>query len=163
MKLLKRLTVFAVTAVLAAGATTAFAADPGPVNKETKVTATVGSTYTLSIPADQSITFGAANNNLSGALAVSGNIANNKKVTVTVGSTGSLTSNVATTTIPFTVTQQNSNAAFTGANWSAAELRATTPKSIALAVKVTQDAWNAAQAGSYSGGITFTAAIADAT
>lgn len=163
MKFLKSLTAFALTAALAAGATTAFAADTGTTQSTTEVRTTVDSTYILTIPANQAVTFGAPASALSGALTVTGNVANNKRVVVAVSSSGSFTSSEASTSIPFTVTRQGSAAAFSSADWSAAELCAATPKSIALAVNVSQAAWQAAQAGSYTASITFTADIKDVT
>ncbi len=132
---------------------TALAADQ---SGETRVSATVESSYTLTIPSDQSIAFGATKTDLSSPLKVTGNVGAGKTVTVTAV-TQALTCPDQDTVIPFTL--QKDGAAFTSEVWTDEELRADTPKELTLSVVIAESDWNAAKAGAYAGSIVFSAAL----
>ena len=122
----------------------------------TTVSATIESSYLLTIPSDQTIPFGAKRTELSSSLKVTGNIAAGKAVTVTA-TTSAMSCPDQDTTIPFTL--QKNGAVFNGETWTDAELRAATPKELTLSVVVSESDWNAAKAGEYAGYIVFNAAL----
>lgn len=128
---------------------------------KTDLNAKVDSTYKLTIPAQTTLTFGAASTKLDGVLKVSGNVDVDEKVTVTATS-NALKNASHNVELPYTL--MNGQAAFTTANWSETELREGLEgdgkgKELQLSVAITKDAWEAAKAGSYAGSITFTAEL----
>ncbi|MDO4341089.1 MAG: hypothetical protein Q4C91_23945 [Eubacteriales bacterium] len=128
---------------------------------KTDLNAEVDSTYKLTIPAQTTLTFGAASTKLDGVLKVSGNVDVDEKVTVTATS-NALKNASHKVELPYTL--MNGQAAFTTANWSETELREGLEgdgkgKELQLSVAITKDAWEAAKAGSYAGSITFTAEL----
>lgn len=114
---------------------------------EVTVTATVDSAYTLSVPkVPVNIPYGQVNTDLE--ITVSGNVASGKTVSVTTVD-GSLKS--GNLEIPYTVAPKS-------LNWAAAEITedGTTKKGV-LTIK--KETWDAAQAGTYTDTVTFTATM----
>lgn len=147
----------------------------------TKLSASVDSKYTLTIPQDTSIVFNRTSTELNGTLKVTGNVDTDEKVVVTALS-GALHNNTHGVDLPYTLktaasattdtettdteTTDTETKAFTEAEWSESELRAgqtETGKEIQLFIGITEDAWKAAKAGSYEGTITFTATLTKQT
>ncbi len=129
--------------------------------KDTKLSAEVGSTYQLTIPAATTINYGSLSTNLSGALKVSGNVDVGEKVTVTATS-NPLRNESHGENLSYTL--MSGTAVFTTADWSEEELRrglegAGSGKEISLSVAITAEAWAAAKAGSYEGSVTFKAEL----
>lgn len=154
-------------ALAAAAALTGSLAVPAGVwaentqSKETELKTTVRSTYTLSIPAETTITYGITSTNLSGVLKVSGNVDVGETVTVTATS-NALKNATHNETLPYTL--MNGTAAFESDNWTETELRtglegAGKGKELQLSIAITEAAWKAAKAGSYEGSITFKATL----
>lgn len=128
-------------------------------SKDTTLTAEVPSTYTLTIPAATTITYGNTSTDLSGKLKVTGNVLPSQSVTVTADAKP-LRNAVQNTDLPYTL--ENASGSFTTASWSEAELRSGLGgdgmgKEIQLSVKLKESDWNQAKAGTYSGSIVFTA------
>lgn len=126
---------------------------------DTTIKAKIDSTYTLTIPLETEIAFNAETTNLASKLKVTGNVLPTQKVDVTATS-GNFHNSVQDTDLPYTL--KDDKGAFTGASWSADELRAGLEgkgKEIGLSINIAPSDWNQAKAGDYTGTITFTAAM----
>ena len=114
---------------------------------EVTVTATVDSAYTLSVPkVPVNIPYGQVNTDLE--ITVSGNVASDKTVSVTTVD-GSLKS--GNLELPYTIDS-------TALSWAGTEMTkdGTTKKGV-LTIK--KETWDAAQAGTYTDTVTFTATM----
>ena len=121
----------------------------------TTVTATVDSTYTMTIPAETKIPFNQVETKLNGQLKVKGNVKSSEEVYVTADANP--LENEKNETISYVLKQ--GGAEFTNATWSEQELRA--EKAYDLSVTIPQATWDTAKAGTYTGGIVFTAQLRD--
>lgn len=119
----------------------------------TTVTATVDSTYTMTIPAETKIPFNQVETKLNGQLKVKGNVRSNEEVSV-VAAVNPL-KNEKKETISYVLKQ--GGAEFKSATWSEQELRE--EKAYELSVTIPQATWDTAKAGTYTGGIVFTAEL----
>lgn len=137
-----------------------YAESPSQQSGELQIKTEVDSSYTLTIPQNTDIEFEKTSTQLSGALKVSGNVDTDEQVTVTA--TANPLSKASGETIDYALT--DGTAAFTGAVWDEAELRAGLTnaegqKAIDLYIEITEDEWSQAKAGSYAGTITFVASL----
>lgn len=121
----------------------------------TTVTATVDSTYTMTIPAETKIPFNQVETKLNGQLKVKGNVRSNEEVSV-VAAVNPL-ENEKKEKIAYVLKQ--GGAEFKSATWSEQELRE--EKAYELSVTIPQATWDTAKAGTYTGGIVFTAQLRD--
>lgn len=128
-------------------------------SKDTSITAKIQSTYTLSIPASTTIDFEKTSTNLKETLKVTGNVLPTQEVAVTAKA-GAFHNKVQNTDLPYKLIDKRNNSEFTTATWSEDELRDGS-KELTLSVDITKEAWDAAEAGSYEGSITFTANLQD--
>lgn len=128
-------------------------------SKDTSITAKIQSTYTLSIPASTTIDFKETSTNLKETLKVTGNVLPTQEVAVTAKA-GAFHNKVQNTDLPYKLIDKRNNSEFTTATWSEDELRDGS-KELTLSVDITKEAWDAAEAGSYEGSITFTANLQD--
>lgn len=141
---------------------TALALD-NPQEGNTEITTSVPSEYLLTVPAKVDIAFEAESTPLP-AVTVTGNVAVNETVTVTADlNGGELTGDRASKRIPFALNDE-SGAAFTQAVWDEDELRLgfDDPDQAVeqpLSVDIAKSVWDQAQAGAYTGRITFTAEL----
>lgn len=122
----------------------------------TEITATLGTTYILTIPSDTEITLNTLSNPI-GNLGISGmRVETGKQITVTATSPTN-NFNLKTTggdAIPYSLTIDDTAANST--NFTSNGIKPVT-------VEITQAAWNAAPAGSYSDIVTFTASVTNIT
>lgn len=119
----------------------------------TTVTATVDSTYTMTIPAETKIPFNQVETKLNGQLKVKGNVRSNEEVSV-VAAANPL-ENEKNEMISYVLKQGETE--FKSATWSEQELRE--EKAYDLSVTIPQATWDTAKAGTYTGGIVFTAEL----
>lgn len=136
------------------------AAAPEDQTSSTQLNAEVDSKYTLTIPSTTNIQFNELSTKLDGELKVTGNVDTDEQIVVKA------TANPLTKTsgekIDYKLTDGTTD--FTGAVWNEAELRAGLAnaegqKAIDLFIEITQDEWNQAKAGSYTGNVTFVASL----
>lgn len=128
-------------------------------SKDTSITAKIQSTYTLSIPASTTIDFKETSTNLKETLKVTGNVLPTQEVVVTAKA-GAFHNKVQNADLPYKLIDKRNDSEFTTATWSEDELRDGS-KELTLSVDITKEAWDAAEAGSYEGSITFTANLQD--
>lgn len=129
-----------------------------PIHAEdatTAISATVPSTYQLSIPAKTSIPFNATSTPLQGNLKVVGNVSNGQSVEVSV-TAKYFENKPEKSTLPYKLMTGNDE--FITKTWDETQLRdgSTT---IPLRIQIALADWNKAQAGEYSGIIIFTATL----
>lgn len=137
-----------------------YAESPSQQSGEMQIKTEVDSSYTLTIPQNTDIEFEKTSTQLSGALKVSGNVDTDEQVTVTA--TANPLCKTTGESIDYALT--DGTAAFKGAVWDEAELRAGLTnaegqKAIDLYIEITEDEWSQAKAGSYAGTITFVASL----
>ena len=134
-----------------------------PQKGSTEITAKVPSEYLLTVPSKVEISFEAESTPLP-AIGVTGNVAVGETVTVTADlNGGELTGDRDTKRIPFALNDET-GAAFTQAVWDEDDLRlgfddADRIVEQRLSVDIAKDVWDHAQAGAYTGRITFTAEL----
>lgn len=130
--------------------------------KDTTITANVQSTYTLSIPADTTVKFEATSTDLAGKLKVSGNVLPTQEVVVTTQA-DTFHNTAQNTDLPYRL--MNGSEEFTTATWDEATLRAGLQEgqgtAIQLSIAIDENDWKTAEAGDYTGTITFTANLQD--
>lgn len=130
--------------------------------KDTTITANVQSTYTLSIPADTTVKFEATSTDLSGKLKVSGNVLPTQEVVVTAQA-DTFHNTAQNTDLPYKL--MNGSEEFTTATWDENTLRAGLQEeqgtAIQLSIAIDESDWKTAEAGDYTGTITFTANLQD--
>lgn len=133
---------------------TAFAADTD--TKTATITTSIEPTYTVTIPADTSVTFNATETAF-GAIEVSAaQIDPDKCIKVALTTDGKLENAVDNTkVIPYEI--KAGDAAFTSATYLAAG------EKTELTINITQEDWNKAYAGEYSDTVTFTVSYEDKT
>lgn len=128
-------------------------------DKTTDLKADVPSSYTLTIPEKTDISYGSESVDLKGILKVSGNVRTTEIVKVSAVS-NPLTLVGGTETLPYTL--KSGENPFTSATWSETDLRdglAGAGKSFQLSVAIDKTVWETAKAGTYNGGIVFTAEL----
>ncbi len=119
---------------------------------EVTVTAVVPASYTVSIPADTTVTYNVASTEFGAITLTAARLEAGKAVEVTVDA-GAL-ENAAEETIAYTINDaagEFSSATFDEAN-----------ESVALTIEIAPDAWTAAEAGTYNATVTFTVETVDA-
>lgn len=146
--------------MLLAAAMPVYAGDSSQQSGELQIKTDVDSSFTLTIPQNTNIDFKSTSTQLSGVLKVSGNVDTDEQITVTAKA--SPLAKTSGETIAYTLT--DGTAAFTGAVWNEAELRAGLTnaegqKAIPLYIEIAEDEWSRAKAGSYAGTVTFTAEL----
>ncbi len=123
----------------------AYAANP--TSGSTTITTTVEPKYTVLIPADTTIVYGATSSSIGSINVTSLQLETGKQLVISTTPSGTLKNSAdASKTISYALKCDNtafSSAAFTSTG------------SKALTVEITSSAWNAAVAGSYSDTITF--------
>ena len=160
----KRLT--AATAAIITLAGTCALAGPAladPQSGNTTLSATVDSTFMLTIPADTTIAYEETSTELPG-LKVTGNV--NKQYVAVTATAGDLaaTNRIDGATIDYTLSTNNGAYPGSGLVWTEAELRTgyldeDAAKTEPLSVDITEATWKSAKAGTYQGKITFTATM----
>ncbi len=129
-------------------------------SKDTTIRATIQSTYTLTIPAETTIDFEAVSTNLEGELKVAGNVLPSQEVEVTANA-GTFHNTVQNTDLPYKL--MNGQEEFKTSTWDEDTLRAGLQegqgKAIPLSIAIEEADWETAEAGEYTGTITFTATL----
>ena len=116
---------------------------------DVEVKTSIAPTYTVSIPADTTVTFNTLTTSFGSVKLESAQIEPYAFVYVSLNASGTLKNQADTSkTIAYTI--QYGGNAFTGTSLTKAG------QSKPLTINITQDAWNAAYAGSYSDTVTFT-------
>lgn len=147
--------------IAAAASLTAFAIDYPGGNQDTEITTSVAPTFTVSIPADTSVDFNDTSTSFGSVKLDSARLDPNKAVQVTIESDGELNNSADNgSVIPYTLTAaKGSDTTEVTAGYSA---KFTAPgDKIDLAINITQEAWDAADAGDYSDVVSFTIAYVD--
>ena len=144
--MMKKLTALVLVIVLTLSlSVTAFAAD----NRNTTITTSISPTYTVTIPANTNVTFNMLSTSFGAVTLTAAQIDPGYAVKVVLTASGKLKNQADNTkTIAYTI--KNANGTFTSAQYTTAGQE--TP----LTIDITQAAWNAAFAGSYSDTVTFT-------
>ncbi|MCD8398460.1 MAG: hypothetical protein LUD12_15010 [Lachnospiraceae bacterium] len=138
----------ALTLSLSATAFADVTQDSDPKTGTTTISTSISPTYTVTIPADTTITFNTTSTSIGNIELSSAQLDPGYAVKVSA-SAGALENEAdASKTIPYTLKSDGS--AFTSAQYTVKG------EYTALAVDITEDDWNSAYAGSYSGTITFT-------
>ena len=143
------------TALLMTGVMPVYAAE-NQQSGTTAVKARVESTYTLTIPSNTNLSFGAENTAI-GALSVTGNISPTQQVEVSAEKTDFVDETDAANTFSFDLLHDGQ--IFTGQIWSEAEVRAAQAVSALLTVHISEATWKNAKAGSYRAVLTFRAEL----
>ena len=139
--------------LLASMSVTAFAANStgGP----TTITIDIAPTYTVTIPANTTVAFNAAETAFGAIEVTAAQIHPNKCIKVELTSDGKLENSIdATKVIPYTI-KDSEGAAFTSATYL------TEGDKTELSIHITANDWNAAYAGEYSDTVTFTVSYED--
>ena len=132
---------------------TAFAANT--TGGDADITASIASTYTVTIPADVNVAFNATKTDFGAIEVTASQIHPNKCIKVELTSDGKLENSIdATKVIPYAI-KDSTGAAFTSA------IYLTEGDKTELSIHITADDWNAAYAGEYSDTVTFTVSYED--
>ena len=144
--MMKKLTALVLVIVLTLSlSVTAFAAD----NRNTTITTSISPTYTVTIPANTNVTFNTLSTSFGAVTLTAAQIDPGYAVKVELTASGTLKNQADNTkTIAYTI--KDANGAFTSAQYTTAGDKTD------LTIDITQAAWNAAFAGSYSDTVTFT-------
>lgn len=144
---MKKLTALVLALVLVLSlSVTAFAAED---NRNTNITTSIAPTYTVTIPADTDVTFNALSTSFGSVTLTAAQIDPGYAVKVELNASGLLKNGADNTkTIAYAI--NDANGAFTSAQYTTAGDKTD------LTIDITQEAWNAAFAGSYSDTVTFT-------
>lgn len=126
-------------------------------SKTTTLTTDVASEYTLTIPKDTSIAFGAEEMEI-GVVKVTGNVKPAETVRVDVETGNFISQDDARDTIALTLINQNDNNEFKSSIWNENDMRNET-KEIPLVVQIKKEDWDKAYAGTYQATLTFTASL----
>ena len=126
-------------------------------SKNTTLTTEVASEYTLTIPMDTSIAFGAEETDI-GFVKVTGNVKPAETVKVDVETSNFISQDDPEDTIALTLINKNDNSEFGISIWNEKEMRNET-KEIPLVVQVKEEDWAKAYAGIYQATLTFTASL----
>lgn len=124
----------------------------------TTLTATIDSSYVLTIPMDTPVSYGTVDTDLSGALKVIGNVRSSQQVTVSA-TTEQFKNDDGQAEFTYMLLDKSKDIPFSKGVWNEAELRNSQPKEIPLAIHIPQDTWNKAKAGTYKSTVTFTAEL----
>lgn len=125
--------------------------------ESTTLTTDVASEYTLTIPKDMTIPFGAEETGI-GSVKVTGNVKPEETVKVDVETGNFISQDDPQDTIALTLINKNDNSEFGISIWNEKEMRDET-KEIPLAVQVKKEDWAKAYAGTYQATLTFTASL----
>ena len=119
------------------------------------ITASIASTYTVTIPADVNVAFNATETAFGAIKVEAAQIHPDKCIKVALASDGKLENSIdATKVIPYAI-KDSEGAAFTSATYL------TEGDKTELSIHITADDWNAAYAGEYSDTVTFTITYED--
>lgn len=143
-----------VSIIAAAAMLTACALPVCAEDQTTTITATVPSSYILTIPANTTVAYHAASTKLDGTVKVTGKLAANETVTVTAAA-GDLAT-ASGDKLAYQLMKED-NSAFTADTWTKADIQAN--KSTDVYISIAAADWDAAVAGNYTGTITFTAEV----
>ena len=140
-------------ALLMSLSVTAFAANTSV--GEADITTSIAPTYTVTIPADVTVTFNATQTAFGSIQVAAAQIHPDKCIKVTLASDGKLENSIdATKVIPYAI-KDSEGAAFTSATYL------TEGDKTELSIHITANDWNAAYAGEYSDTVTFTVSYVD--
>lgn len=144
---MKKLVSFALMLALSAAlSATAFADDD---NRSVEVKTHIDPTYTVTIPANTTVTFNAEDTSFGKIELTKAQLDPGKKVNVTLSASGTLKNKADTTkTLPYQI--QSAGQKFTSAAYT------TAGDSTALTIHIAQEDWNKAYAGNYADTVTFT-------
>lgn len=144
---MKKLVSFALMLALSAAlSATAFADDD---NRSVEVKTHIDPTYTVTIPANTTVTFNAEDTSFGKIELTKAQLDPGKKVNVTLSASGTLKNKADTTkTLPYQI--QSAGQKFTSAAYT------TAGQSTALTIHIAQEDWNKAYAGNYADTVTFT-------
>ena len=144
---MKKLVSFALMLALSAAlSATAFADDD---NRSVEVKTHSDPTYTVTIPANTTVTFNAEDTSFGKIELTKAQLDPGKKVNVTLSASGTLKNKADTTkTLPYQI--QSAGQKFTSAAYT------TAGDSTALTIHIAQEDWNKAYAGNYADTVTFT-------
>ena len=132
---------------------TAFAANT--TGGDADITASIASTYTVTIPANTTVAFNATETDFGAIEVTASQIHPNKCIKVELISDSKLENSIdATKVIPYAI-KDSTGAAFTSA------IYLTEGDKTELSIHITADDWNAAYAGEYSDTVTFTVSYED--
>lgn len=129
----------------------------GAEEKSTTLITDVASEYTLTIPMNMEITFGAEETGI-GSVKVTGNVKPAETVKVDVETGNFISQDDPQDTIVLTLINKNDNSEFGISIWNEKEMRDETKK-IPLAVQIKSEDWGKAHAGTYQATLTFTASL----
>lgn len=144
---MKKLAAFTLALALSAAmSTTAFADDD---NRMVEVTAHIDPTYTVTIPANTTVTFNAVDTSFGAITLTAAQLDPDKSVKVALSASGTLkNSKDDRKTLAYQIL--DGDAAFTSAAYT------TAGQSTALTIHIAQEEWNKAYAGNYADTVTFT-------
>lgn len=114
----------------------------------TTITTSIEATYTVTIPESTPITFNVLSNPIGNIAVTAARLAPGEKITVTAVTDGML-KNDDNQTVTIAYTLKSGGAAFSSSDFTSIATKA-------LTVDITQEAWDNAPAGDYTGTITFT-------
>lgn len=123
--------------------------------KKTELTIHIPSTYTLSIPMNQTISLNTATAEI-GTAAITANLKSDEQVVVTVEKTAFEARNTEDT---ISYQLQSDGNQVSSLTWSEAEARKEKAKTYPLTVIIDETEWKQAHAGDYTATITFTAEV----
>ena len=131
-----------------------FAAATDTKTTDTKITTSVAPTYTVTIPADTTVTFNATETSFGSIKVTAAQIHPDKCIKVTLATDGTLENSIDNTkVIPYEV--KSGDAEFTSATYLAAGDKTD------LTINIAQEDWNKAYAGAYSDIVIFTVSYED--
>ena len=135
--------------MIATMSVTAFAADTDTKTTDTNITTSVAPTYTVTIPANTTVTFNATETSFGSIEVDAAQIHPDKCIKVALTYDGKLENSIDNSkVIPYVINA--GDAEFTSATYLAAGDKTD------LTINITQDDWNKAYAGDYSDTVTFT-------
>ena len=145
----KLIGILLVVALFATMAVPALAADTDTKTTDTNITLSVAPTYTVTIPANTTVTFNATETSFGAIEVTAAQIHPDKWIRVTIAYDGKLENAVESTkVIPYVI--KAGDAEFTSATYLTAGDKTD------LTINIAQDDWNKAYAGEYSDTVTFT-------
>lgn len=121
-----------------------------PQSTAAVISTTINPTYTVTIPGNTPVSFGTLSTDFGSVKLESAKLNPGYAVTVERSYNGVLTSSDGTQEIPYIIYEKGTTDQFISASFTAAG------EEKELTINITEDNWNKAAAGSYSGTVTFT-------
>ena len=131
--------------------------DSDPKTVEAVITTSISPTYTVTIPADTSVTFNTLETSFGSIEVIAAQIDPDKCIRVTLTTDGELNNQAdEAKVIPYAINDANGDV-FTSADYLAVGDKTD------LTINITQDDWNKAAAGAYTDTVTFTVSYENRT